>query len=78
MQEMAVIQVAFPASVDLSVRRDCSAVPSPFSVSFENVIFAVVYWPAVCLREGESASMRLLCHCLQRCQEAKQVVCHNR
>lgn len=65
MQEMAVIQVAFPASVDLLVCRDCSAVPSPFSVSFENVIFAVVYWLTVCLREGESASMRLLCHCLQ-------------
>lgn len=64
MQETAVIQVAFPASVDLLVRRGHSAVPSPFSVSFNSVIFTVVYWLCMCVCvDRESECICFFYHC---------------
>lgn len=51
MQERAVFQVAFPASVDLLVCRGHLMVPNPLSVSSESVIFYCCFTVSVCLKE---------------------------
>lgn len=74
------IQVAFPASVDLLVFRDHSAVPSPFPVSFKCVIFnGCLLAACVCLREIVHACVYFTTvKTPHEVSGSKQVMCNNR